>query len=156
MTTEIERKFLVDKALWDNVKPTKFIEISQGYVSGVDGNVTRVRVANEIAFLTIKGMSRNISRLEFEYKIPLIDANVLLKELCGSLIEKRRYLYQFGAHTWEVDEFLGDNRGLIVAEIELKSEVETFSKPEFIVKEVSDDSRYYNSNIQSNPFCNWD
>lgn len=155
MAVEIERKFLVDKEIWNTVKPKTFREIRQGYVSGSEGNVTRVRVANEVGFLTIKGKSKGITRLEFEYEIPLKDANILLEELCGSLIEKRRYLYTFGNHVWEIDEFFGNNKGLLIAEVELNSTNEEFEKPQFILNDVSDDSRYYNSNIQLKPFCDW-
>jgi adenylate cyclase len=116
----------------------------------------RVRIAGEQGFLTIKGKTQGISRLEFEYEIPLADAHTLLTELCEKpLIEKYRYLLDYEGFTWEIDEFLGDNAGLIVAEIELKSENQAFVQPDWLGEEVSHDPRYLNANLIRNPYKNW-
>ena len=153
MAKEIERKFLVKKELF---KPTVEGEyIAQGYLSSTPERTVRVRIKNHCGYLTIKGRNTGISRSEFEYEIPENEAKELL-ELCEpSIIIKHRYNINFNGSKWEVDLFEGDNEGLIVAEIELKSEDEIFSKPDWIDEEVSFDVRYYNSNLSKYPFKSW-
>ena len=115
----------------------------------------RVRVLGEKGFITIKGTTIAFTKPEFEYEIPLEDAKEMIGMFGEKLIDKVRYLFPMGNHTWEVDVFYGDNAGLIVAEIELTSEDENFSKPEWVDQEVTGDLRYSNSSLQGNPYCNW-
>ena len=155
MNKEIERKFLVDPARW--IKPTEGLKIRQGYLSENKERVVRVRTINQKAFITVKGITENIERSEFEYEIPFSDASIMLDQLCiKPLIEKTRYV-ECGedGKRWEIDEFFGENAGLIVAEIELSSETECFKKPDWIKAEVSQDSRYFNSNLAKHPFSAW-
>ncbi len=154
MGIEIERKFLIDT---DKLPPlTNSYTIKQGYIQTVDHTTVRVRIRDQDAFLTIKGKSVGASRLEFEYPIPLQDANDMLDALCqSSVIEKTRYLVEYEGHTWEVDIFKGSNKGLVVAEVELDSEEEVFTLPNWVTKEVTDDIRYFNSNLVDNPYLNW-
>ncbi len=155
MGREIERKFLVRKELW--TAPDGGTEIKQGYMYFKSGTA-RIRTAGKKAYITVKGPVKGISRDEFEYEIPYDDALVMLANFClpeGPLIEKIRYRLHFGGHLWEVDEFSGSNQGLLMAEIELKSENESFEKPVWIGEEVSADFRYFNSNLSRNPFCKW-
>lgn len=154
MAKEIERKFLVTNQDWK--KEATGILYRQGYLSSVKERTVRVRIINDKAFITVKGANSGITRLEFEYEIPLDDATVMLDTLVEKpIIEKKRYKIKQGSLTWEIDEFLGDNAGLIVAEIELANEQQTFTKPAWIGQEVSDDQRYYNSNLVLNPYKNW-
>ena len=154
MGQEIERKFLVRGDDWRGLATGKTYR--QGYLSTVKERTVRVRTIDDKGFLTIKGISRGVSRSEFEYEIPAEEANELLDDLCERpLIEKRRYKIPAGRHTWEVDEFLGENDGLIVAEIELASESEAFERPSWIGEEVSSDPRYFNANLIRNPYKNW-
>lgn len=115
----------------------------------------RVRRQDEKAFLTLKGRNTGISRLEYEYEIPAADADELLQFCQRPLIEKTRYVEKIDGHVWEIDCFFGDNEGLLVAEIELKSEDEPFEKPVWLGQEVSGDVRYYNSNLAENPYSKW-
>jgi len=154
MAIEIERKFLVDKRYW--VPQGEPVLIRQGYLKATGDSVVRVRLKGLRAFLTVKGKTTGASRLEFEYEIPVSDAKQMLDELSeGPLIEKQRYLIPQGVHLWEVDVFFGDNEGLMVAEIELHSEADTFVKPEWVGKEVTDDARYFNSNLAQHPYKEW-
>lgn len=156
MATEIERKYLVHPKAWQQAKANaEYSHLSQGYLSLEAERTVRIRIKKELALLTIKGKSKGISRLEFEYQIPLNDGLALLKICQGSIIEKKRYIIHYDQLTWEVDEFEGDNAGLIVAEVELESENQTFTLPPWIKEEVSDDQRYYNSNLVQHPFKNW-
>jgi adenylate cyclase len=154
MATEIERKFLVKGDQWRALASATLFR--QGYLSIDKERTVRIRVAGERGYLTIKGRSSGISRAEFEYEIPLADAEQMLDTLCiKPLIEKRRHRIVYGRHVWEVDEFLGDNQGLIVAEIELGHETENFERPEWIGVEVSNDARYFNSNLSRHPYSTW-
>jgi adenylate cyclase len=154
MATEIERKFLVDPEKLPSLENPHVIK--QGYVPGCQTGTIRIRISNSNAFLTIKGRATGLTRSEFEYPIPLSDAQQMLEELCNTaIIEKKRYLLPYGKHTWEIDVFEGNNQGLIVAEIELSDENEIFSKPEWISKEVSYDTKYRNSNLIQYPYSNW-
>jgi len=120
------------------------------------GKTVRVRIIGDRGFLTIKGKSDSFTRLEFEYEIPFSDAQALVETLCDSpLIEKNRYKIPIEDVVWEVDEFFGDNAGLILAEIELEREDQEFSVPNWIAEEVTADLRYYNSNLAQNPYKNW-
>ena len=153
MSKEIERKFLVNKNLF---KPeSEYQYIAQGYLSSTPERTVRVRIKNNRGYLTVKGKNTGISRSEFEYEIPEDDAKELL-ELCEpSIIVKKRYIVNFYGSIWEVDVFEGNNEGLIVAEIELKSEDEHFNKPDWLGKEVSFDKKYYNSNLSKYPYKLW-
>ena len=153
MAKEIERKFLVDTSKLPTLPKGHIMK--QGYVP-TQGITVRARISDDQAFLTLKGRATGLSRSEFEYPIPVEDAGQILTELCAHpLIEKTRYLIPHGDHTWELDIFEADNRGLIVAEIELSSENESFLKPEWITEEVSYDSRYRNANLRNNPYSAW-
>ena len=154
MATEIERKFLVKPEFWlPTVTP---VTIRQGYLKASGNSVVRVRTMDDQAFLTIKGKTQGISRLEFEYSIPAGEANQMLDTLAeGPLIEKQRYSIRIGENVWEVDEFFGENAGLLVAEIELESEQAAFSKPNWVGEEVSQDARYFNSNLATHPYKSW-
>ena len=156
MALEIERKFLVTD---DSYKAMAFHSdrIAQGYLCREGGNSTRVRVRGDKGYLTIKGpsMDGGLSRFEWEKEIPESEAWELLKLCHGGIIDKTRHLVKCGNHTFEVDEFHGDNDGLVVAEVELKSADETFERPPFLGKEVTGDKRYYNSSLTRFPFKCW-
>ncbi len=153
---EIERKFLVRKG--DAYKSAAFSSshIRQGYIPA-EGATVRVRTRDDKAYLTIKGKSVNggMTRYEFEKEITADEASHLLALCRGGVIDKRRYLVKSGDHTFEVDEFYGDNEGLVLAEVELSDEAESFSKPAFVGMEVTGDKRFYNSHMLSNPFKLW-
>lgn len=154
MGKEIEKKFLTTNEDWRGL--AKGLHYCQGYLSTQKSKTVRVRTIGEKGFLTVKGRTIGETRLEFEYEIPVEDARELLRELCHKpLIEKTRYKILFDGFTWEVDEFAGENQGLIFAEIELKYEGEKFSKPQWIGKEVTGDSRYYNANLVNTPYRGW-
>ncbi len=154
MAKEIERKYLVKPDVWK--APASGTTIRQGYLSSVKERVVRVRTKGPKAFLTIKGITKGISRAEFEYEIPVEDADLLLTNLCEQpLIEKTRYKEVYLGHTWEIDVFFGANEGLIVAEVELTDENEKLVLPPWAGEEVSADPRYFNSNLIANPFCKW-
>ncbi len=153
MGKEIERKFLVTNTSWKEAgKPQR---IQQGYLAKQNGVTARVRTIAEKGFLTIKGPTTGISRAEFEYEIPYADALGLLELCAGPTIEKYRSLIPCGQHLWEVDEFLGENEGLVVAEIELGAEDESFEKPLWLGEEVSSDKRYFNSKLAQFPYRDW-
>jgi adenylate cyclase len=151
--TEIERKFLVHGTEWRRGVP---IRISQGYLSRDTERTVRVRIAGDRAYLTIKGRTRGATRAEFEYEIPRQDAEQLLPLCDGPPLEKNRYTVTHAGMGWEVDEFLGANAGLVVAEIELREEGQSFSRPSWLSTEVTHDPRYYNSNLIANPYEKWD
>lgn len=154
MAKEIERKFLVKDEEFKNL--AKGVNYRQGYLSTVKERTVRVRTTDSEGFLTIKGITVGASRAEYEYKIPAADANEMLDNLCEKpIVEKNRYKIAAGKHTWEIDEFLGANLGLIVAEIELGAEDEKFEKPSWIGEEVTGDPKYFNSNLIKNPFSKW-
>jgi adenylate cyclase len=153
MGVEIERKFLVRRDIWPRTSTATLFR--QGYLSREHGRTVRVRRAGERAFLTIKGESRGLVRPEFEYEIPTPDADELLLLCIQPLIEKHRHLVEHQGHTWEVDDFMGANAGLLVAEIELGRADEGFARPPWVGEEVTDDRRYLNSNLVEHPFCEW-
>jgi adenylate cyclase len=153
---EIERKFLVTSEAF---KKEAFSQnrIAQGYLSSVPRRTVRVRIKGDKGFLTIKGASNEsgLSRFEWEKEIPVNEAKELLKLCEKGVIDKTRFEVKIGQHVFEVDEFYGENQGLIMAEIELKSETEIFEKPNWIGKEVTNDNRYYNSYLSKNPYSKW-
>jgi adenylate cyclase len=152
MATEIERKFIVEGTSWRQGTGVRF---SQCYLNRDKERTVRVRIAGDKAFLTVKSLTRGASRAEFEYEIPVADAEQLLELSDGPVIEKNRYRIVHDGSTWEVDEFLGDNAGLVVAEIELTSEDQPFSRPPWLGREVTHDSRYFNSNLAGYPYSQW-
>ncbi|XPV68468.1 MAG: CYTH domain-containing protein [Halarcobacter sp.] len=154
MGIEIERKYLIDKQKLINLK--NGINIKQGYINTTDNTVVRLRIKGAKGFLTIKGENKGATRLEFEYEIPLEEANEMLEKLCSKpIIEKTRYEISYESHLWEVDIFYGDNEGLIIAEVELKDENETIILPPWIKKDVTGDIKYYNNQLMKNPYKNW-
>lgn len=154
MALEIERKFLVKHDKWKS-DVTRTLVIKQGYLNSHPERTVRVRVYDGQGILTVKGKSENLTRKEYEYDIPDYEAEALL-ELCEKpLIEKTRHLCQYEGHVWEVDVFEGDNKGLVIAEIELTRENEEFSMPDWAGEEVSTDPRYFNSALIKHPFSEW-
>ena len=153
---EIERKFLVNSNAFKTEAFTQN-RISQGYLSSVPERTVRVRIKGNKGFLTIKGVSNEsgLSRFEWEKEIPVDEASALLKLCEQGVIEKTRFEVKMGNHIIEIDEFYGDNEGLIMAEIELQSETETFEKPNWLGAEVTQDFRYYNSYLSQNPYKRW-
>jgi adenylate cyclase len=153
---EIERKFLVKN---DSFKTAAFTQnhIAQGYLSSVPERTVRVRIKGEKGFLTIKGISNEsgLSRFEWEKEISVEEAKKLLLLCEKGVIDKTRFEVKSGNHVYEIDVFYGDNEGLIIAEIELDSETETFEKPSWLGEEVTHDKRYYNSYLSNNPYKNW-
>lgn len=156
MALEIERKFLVTD---DSYKALayKSYAIKQGYICSESGRTVRVRIRGDKGFLTIKGPSgaSGMSRYEWERELPLPEAEELMKLCKPGLIEKTRYLVECGIHTFEVDEFYGDNEGLVVAEVELSSEDEPYGHPPFLGEEVTGQRQYYNSSLMANPYKDW-
>jgi adenylate cyclase len=155
MGTEIERKYLVNKDTWNNSEKGKGHYYRQGYISTDLNKTIRVRLVGDKGYLTIKGPAKVLSRDEFEYPIPENDAKELLDKFCASQINKVRYKVLHKGRIWEVDEFLDSNAGLIVAEIELSNESESFDLPDWVWKEVTDDARYYNANLSTKPYEDW-
>jgi adenylate cyclase len=155
MATEIERKFLVHHSIWATVEKQNGKVFKQGYILREKNRTLRVRVTDDAAYITFKGAGNGISRSEYEYQVPVSEGIELLKGFATSVIEKTRYYISYAGKLWEVDVFSGDNSGLIVAEIELQHEDEPFEKPEWILDEVSHDSRYYNSSLSVNPYSSW-
>ena len=154
MAKEIERKFLVKGDAWRAL--AKGTTYRQGYLNSAKERTVRVRTAEDKAFLTIKGLTLGATRAEYEYEIPFDEGKAMLDALAEKpLIEKKRYKIPAGGLTWEIDEFLGDNAGLIVAEVELKSEDQAFERPVWLGDEVTGDTRYYNANLIKKPFTRW-
>lgn len=154
MGVEIERKFLLAGDGWRALGQP--VLLRQGYLSADPERVVRVRIEGARATLTIKGKTSGATRAEWEYEIPLADAGELLDRLCQRpLIEKYRSRVAHAGKVWEIDEFLGENAGLLLAEIELSSEDEAFDKPDWIGAEVSDDARYFNANLIRHPYTRW-
>ncbi len=152
MPAEIERKFLVNGSEWRGVNGVRCI---QGYLNRDKERTVRVRIAGEKAFLTIKGVTRGAMRAEYEYEIPVADAEELLKLCDGPLIEKTRHTFAYAGMIWEIDEFHAENDGLVVAEVELEKEDQPFERPGWLGQEVTGDARYYNSNLSKSPYCTW-
>ncbi len=155
MGTEIEHKFLLANDNWRQLVE-RSEEFSQGYLANNERCSVRVRVAGDRAWLNMKGATLGVSRTEFEFAIPVEEAQEILETLCvRPYISKTRHFVTQGQHTWEIDEFHTDNDGLIVAEIELALEGEEFQRPDWLGQEVSDDPRYYNACLVKNPYKNW-
>ena len=156
MALEVEHKFLLANDDW-RAEIDHSVHYKQGYLSGSPLSSIRVRISDSQAWLNIKSATIGTHRHEFEYEIPLGDANTIIDELCHKpLIEKMRHFVHRDQHVWEIDEFSGDNQGLIVAEIELSQIGESFAKPHWLGEEVTHDLRYYNNNLCKNPFKDWD
>ena len=154
MAQEIERKYLLTGDQWKSL--AEGTHYRQGYLSTVKERTVRVRTIGEKGYLTIKGITVGISRLEFEYEIPTDDANHLLDELCEKpIIEKHRYKIPYGGLVWEVDEFHGVNEGLVIAEVELESDDQAIDVPAWVGEEVSGDPRYFNAALVRCPFNTW-
>jgi adenylate cyclase len=154
MAQEIERKFLVANDAWRDHTDGKLYR--QGYIPTTDARTVRIRIVGDQGLITLKGPVVNMSRSEFEYAIPLADAEEMLSTLCDPpLIEKYRYQLPVDDLLWEIDEFLGDNQGLLIAEVELVSPDQAVSLPHWVGKEVTGDERYYNSYLARHPFCHW-
>ena len=154
MAIEIERKFLVKKNSW--TRPNEGTLYIQGYLSSSPETTVRIRIAGKIGFITIKGKTTGFSREEFEYEIPVEDAEILLKKCKNAPIKKIRYKVLLNGTLWEIDEFLEENSGLLIAEVELPDEKASFFRPEWLGKEVTDDKRYHNSHIAQHPFKTWE
>jgi len=153
MAIEIERKFLMDLSHWPSDE--RGVPYRQGYLAVTEKGVVRVRTKGSIATLTIKSSGIGISRDEFEYEIPMNEAEALL-ELCqNDIIEKTRYKVIAEGKQWDVDEFHGKNEGLWIAEVELESEVESVSLPKWAIEEVTGDEQYYNAYLSKHPYCDW-
>ncbi len=154
MALEIERKFLVVGDAWRAL--AEGVVYRQGYLSTDADRTLRVRTVGPKGYLTVKGIAVGATRTEFEYEIPLADADAMLDELCiRPLIEKTRHKIEFDGLVWEVDVFAGDNHGLVVAEVELAREDQAFRLPDWIGEEVTDDPRYYNANLVAHPYKDW-
>jgi len=152
---EIERKFLVDKEKWSSIEKPDGINYMQGYLSIDEDKVIRVRIAGDKGFLTIKGKTETFSHPEYEYSIPADDAGELIQKYTATRVEKVRIRVPAGNHVWEVDEFHGENEGLLMAEIELETPEDVFEMPEWLGEEVTGDKRYYNAYLSLNPFQSW-
>ena len=155
MGREIERKFLLKSEGWrDEVSSS--VRLVQGYLMRGDRSAVRVRIRGDSAELNVKHTVDGINRLEYEYEIPVSDAREMLDHVAAQpLIDKTRHYVRHGDHLWEIDEFHGDNDGLVVAEIELSDEHEAFERPAWLGQEVSEDPRYYNSNLSKVPYRQW-
>jgi adenylate cyclase len=156
MANEIEKKFLV-KSEFKHLAG-KSTRIVQGYLSSIPERTVRVRIKGDKGFITIKGIGNasGASRYEWEKEIPTAEVEELLKICEPGVIDKTRYLIKSGSHTFEVDEFYGENQGLVLAEIELSSEGESFERPDWLGNEVTGDARFYNSMLMKNPFTKWE
>lgn len=162
MGIEIERKYLVKKAEWRSHKKhlqSQFQDLAkqycQGYITTDNGTTVRVRIAGDTGYITLKSKATGHTRLEFEYPIPVEDARQMLAAFCDKpLIEKIRYKFNFGNLIWEVDEFMGENEGLIIAEVELESEQQQIDIPDWIEREVND-KKYFNSYLVKHPYSQW-
>jgi CYTH domain-containing protein len=154
MGIEIEKKFLVTSDVWR--KLGREVRYCQGYLNRAAERTVRVRTVDGKGFLAIKGRVKGSTRLEYEYEIPIQECREILERLAEKpLIEKSRYTIEHKGLIWEVDEFYGENQGLIVAEVELESEDQTIELPDWIGKEVTADSRYFNSNLMIHPYQRW-
>lgn len=161
MPIEIERKFLVTSDAW-RAQASRVVHMAQGYLNdlatldaGAMNVSVRVRIEGDGAFLNMKSRQAGTTRQEFDYAIPVDDAHALLALAVGGRIEKYRHYVEFEGHTFEVDEFLGDNAGLVVAELELAHADEPYGRPDWLGAEVTDDTRYYNLALASRPYCSW-
>ncbi|MEO6819833.1 MAG: CYTH domain-containing protein [Ginsengibacter sp.] len=155
MSKEIERKFIVDKEKWNSLEKPAGLHYTQGYLCVDAEKSIRIRITDSKSFITIKGKLKKATREEYEYDIPVEDAKQMIENLSIGSIFKIRFTINVEKKLWVVDEFLGKNEDLLLAEIELKNVDEQFTLPEWVGKEVTDDDRYYNANLVSNPYENW-
>ncbi|KMN36387.1 MULTISPECIES: CYTH domain-containing protein [Chromobacterium] len=153
MAVEIERRFVVIGDAWRGLAPG--VQYRQGYLSVEKERTVRVRVVGDQAWLTLKSNISNVSRHEFEYPVPLADAQTIMGAMCPMVVDKLRHRIEHGGFIWEVDEFFGENAGLVLAEIELPDESTPFDKPEWIGAEVTEDGRYTNAYLSKNPYSRW-
>ena len=155
MATEIERRFLLASDEWRS-QATSERTLRQGYLVTEEQMSLRVRISADRAWMTLKGRSKGASRSEFEYPVPLADAEAMMEEFCDSRrIDKRRYEVPVGSHTFEIDVFEGRNAGLVIAEVELSHEAEAFARPDWLGPEVTDQSRYVNARLAVRPYDEW-
>ena len=155
MPTETEHKYLVNHELWRQIVPDKSVYVRQAYLLTDPNKTIRIRTMDNSGFITIKGKTVGASRPEFEYEIPIAEANELIESFCTDLIQKTRHYIDYENQTWEIDVFEGQNLGLIVAEIELDDKNQQYLKPHWITENVTDDRRYANSNLSLKPFSTW-
>lgn len=153
MAVEIERRFVIVGDAWRGLAPG--VQYRQGYLSVEKERTVRVRVVGDQAWLTLKSNISNVSRHEFEYPVPLADAQTIMAAMCPMVVDKLRHRIEHGGFVWEVDEFFGDNAGLVLAEIELPDESTRFDKPAWIGEEVTEDGRYTNAYLSKNPYSRW-
>ena len=153
MAQEIERRFHLKNDAWRGLAEGEWLK--QGYLSVEPERTVRVRIKGDQAWLTLKSNISNVSRHEFEYEIPLADADTILSAMCPMVVEKKRHRIQIGPHLWEVDEFFGANAGLVLAEIELGSEDEAYDRPDWLGHEVTEDPRYTNAYLSKHPWPSW-
>lgn len=153
MAKEIERRFLLKNEGWRGLAEGEWLK--QGYLSVERERTVRVRIKGDQAWLTLKANISNVSRHEFEYAIPLADAETIMSAMCPMLVEKRRHRIALGGHVWEVDEFSGQNAGLVLAEIELSDEAEAYDRPDWLGEEVTEDPRYTNAHLSRHPWPTW-
>lgn len=155
MGTEIERRYLLKDSRW---RPAdRVVACCQGYLVCGPPTAVRVRILDEIATLNVKRLTTDLSRDEYEYRIPLKEAQEIIDRLCeGRLIEKKRHYVEYEGHTWEIDEYGGENAGLVTAEIELTREEERFAVPPWVGAEISKDHRYLNSSLAQRPYSRWE
>jgi adenylate cyclase len=155
MPVEIERKFLLKNDNW-RAQAEQSTRIRQGYLGALAKASVRIRVEGDHANINIKSAELSMRRMEYEYSIPLEEANEMLDRLCEhTQIDKLRHIVKYGKHVWEIDEFFGDNAGLVVAEIELGNEIEKFDMPGWAGEDVTEDPRYYNVNLVKHPYKKW-
>jgi adenylate cyclase len=155
MALEIERKFLLASDAWRGAVQRRTL-LRQGYLANTARCSVRVRLADDSAWLSVKAMTPGVARAEYEVAVASADGSAMLKDLCeGALIEKWRHIVAHAGELWEIDEFLGDNAGLIVAEIELDAVDAAFSRPSWLGREVTDDQRYYNFRLSQQPYARW-
>lgn len=155
MAIEIERKFLVTDDRWRAAVSSSTL-LRQGYLANTTRASVRVRIAGDEAWLSVKAMTPGVARAEYEAPIPVADAREILEDLCeGPLIEKWRHIVVYAGERWEIDEFLGDNAGLVVAEVELESETQAFARPDWLGAEVTHQQRYYNFRLSQQPYGQW-
>lgn len=155
MGFEIERKFTVNHSKWNEIEKPEGDHYRQGYLSKENGKTVRIRLTTSTAFLTIKGPTKGLTRDEYEFEIPQLEATEILDTMCYAEVVKIRYKLVYAGKLWEVDEYLGDNQGLLTAEIELANEKESFEIPPWIEKEVTFEKKYSNSNLAAKPFKTW-
>ncbi len=155
MPLEIEHKYLVDKSIWSSIKAENSLAIKQAYLSTDPEKTIRIRTLGNAAFITIKGKTENAVRKEFEYEIPIEEAEEMIALFGENVIEKTRHYIHHEDHLWEVDEFFGLNEGLLIAEVELAKEGEAYSIPTWAIENVSDDAKYYNSYLIKHPYTSW-